>query len=389
MAASADSGIEQGKCSDEIQAQNEQTNKNSGTDGTIEKRITGDDADSQLEGEVQQGQQQQSEQQHQVEQEAVGDIRPIGKGVFGNIYDQFRGKAREAINFLLQKRDGEALGALSHPEIGDIDLVWGTENYGLMKIAEKHPEVLSDLQGILDNTKIVSQSDNRIVLESDTHKVIISKKIGDLETNQWLLTAYEKKNAAVSANSSDNETEPKGKQIDTATLQNSNVSDGKDTTLNSETQGKEGKLAEIERRRKEEYNNLVDNRISIDWDSIVYDPSVPGNKRNTSGSHTVIDYAGRKIVVININGRNIPFYLSTGHGGKADVTSGKWYPVFGISESGWLNKLSGKEINNYYGSNVLKGISEALDRKIGDIRNDESIPKVGATGKHFDVMKSS
>ena len=46
----------------------------------------------------------------------------------------------------------------------------------------------------------------------------------------------------------------------------------------------------------------------------------------------------------------MPFYLSTGKGGKKDVTSGKWYPIFGIGQDGWLNKLSGTEINNYYGN---------------------------------------
>jgi len=137
------------------------------------------------------------------------------------------------------------------------------------------------------------------------------------------------------------------------------------------------------------YDELVDNRIDIPWDSVVYDPNAPGNKRKTNGTSNIIDYAGRKIVIIDVNGRNIPFYLSTGSGGKVDVTSGKWYPIFGISKEGWLNKLSGKEINNYYGSDVLKGIAESLDKKIGDIRSDESIPKVGTTGSHIDAINKN
>lgn len=148
----------------------------------------------------------------------------------------------------------------------------------------------------------------------------------------------------------------------------------------------EAKKADIERRRKEKYDQLVDDRSNIYWDSIVFDETVEGKKRKINGVSTVIDYAGRKIVIINVNGRNIPFYLSTGHGGKTDVTSGKWYPIFGISSDGWLNKLSGKEINNYYGSKVLKGIAEALDSKIGDIRNDQTIPKVGSKGSHIEAI---
>lgn len=134
------------------------------------------------------------------------------------------------------------------------------------------------------------------------------------------------------------------------------------------------------------YDDLVDNRVNMDWDSVVYDTTAPGNVRATSGNSNIVDYAGRKIVIINVEGRNIPFYLSTGSGGKVDVTSGKWYPIFGISQTGWLNKLSGKEINNYYGSEILKGIAESLDRKIGDIREDDSIPKVGTKGRHIDAI---
>ena len=55
------------------------------------------------------------------------EIKPIGKGVFGNIYDQFKGKAKSAINFLRKIKSGEAVGALHHNEVGDISLVWGDD----------------------------------------------------------------------------------------------------------------------------------------------------------------------------------------------------------------------------------------------------------------------
>ena len=49
---------------------------------------------------------------------------------------------------------GEAVAALHHPEVGDIDLIWGKEGtgksdgYGLAKLVKYHPEVVDDLQGI-------------------------------------------------------------------------------------------------------------------------------------------------------------------------------------------------------------------------------------------------
>ncbi|MEG1766411.1 MAG: hypothetical protein RR254_07105, partial [Muribaculaceae bacterium] len=51
------------------------------------------------------------------EESAPAEIVPIGRGVFGDIYDQFRGKAKEAIDFLSKLRGGEAIGALHHKDI--------------------------------------------------------------------------------------------------------------------------------------------------------------------------------------------------------------------------------------------------------------------------------
>ena len=144
---------------------------------------------------------------------------PIGVGRFGNIYDQFKGKVKDAVEFLLRRKGGEAVGALHHDNVGDISVVYGTDRYGLAHIAKKHPDVLNDLQGAIDGMVVTRQSDNRIVLESDTHRAVISKMLGNEPTSNWLLTAYEKKNPA-SASSSDIETEPEGKQNGTATLQN-------------------------------------------------------------------------------------------------------------------------------------------------------------------------
>ncbi|MBR1769243.1 MAG: hypothetical protein IJ748_02180, partial [Bacteroidales bacterium] len=163
----------------------------------------------------------------------IQEREEISEGVFGNIYNQFKGKVKEAIDFLLNNKEGIAKEVLHHKDIkGGIDLVYGTDTYGLKKIAKKHPEVLENLQEILDNMSIVSSSDNRIVLESATHKAVISKKIGDIDTDNWLLTAYEKKKGnETSASSSDIETEPEitGKRNGTATSQNS-TSSGKDST---------------------------------------------------------------------------------------------------------------------------------------------------------------
>ena len=106
-----------------------------------------------------------------------------------------------------------------------------------------------------------------------------------------------------------------------------------------------------------------------------------------TGTAPIIDMSGRKIVVRDVNGVQVPFYLSSGRAGKADVPAGKWYPILGIDpDTGWLNKGSSAEIVNYYGSDALRQAAQELDATIGDIRNDTSVPRVGPTGPHMDII---
>jgi hypothetical protein len=90
----------------------------------------------------------------------------------------------------------------------------------------------------------------------------------------------------------------------------------------------------------------------------------------TNQGDRVVDIAGRPIVVIDMGGsRSMPFYVSTGGGGKAGVPVGQWYPFFGIHSSGWFNKgWSEAQINAYYGSAALKRVAQTLDSTLGDLR---------------------
>ena len=116
---------------------------------------------------------------------------------------------------------------------------------------------------------------------------------------------------------------------------------------------------------------------------IPYESSeTPGQR----GASHYINYAGRMMTVRDVNGTLVPFYLSTGSGGKKNVASGKWYPFFGVGKDGWINKTSEADMNSYYGSPALKAAAEHLDNTVGDIRNDTAIPKVGAEGKHMDFI---
>jgi site-specific DNA-cytosine methylase len=156
---------------------------------------------------------------------SLKDIKPVGVGSFGNIYNQFRGKAKAAIEFLKKLGSGEATAALHHHTIGDISLVWGDKKTGLDKILRKHPEVVDNLQSIIDSMEVVQESDNRVKLESPTHFAVVSKEYKGEPREQWLLTAYEKR-----------ESLENGKSMDTATS-----SLGGDTAL-SQSKGSAAKI---------------------------------------------------------------------------------------------------------------------------------------------------
>ena len=176
------------------------------------------------------------------EQDVAG-TKP-GKGAFGTIYEQFKGKAKEAVAWLMQKKEGEAVGALHHRDIGDIDLVWGKEGtgksdgFGLAKLVKYHPEVVGNLQEILDSMEVKKRTKNRVQLESELHQASVRLTWDDTKKS-WLLTAFEKKKEkknSASNNSTDTvETADGGKRNDTATPQ-STVPDSKDTEVSSEKQ---------------------------------------------------------------------------------------------------------------------------------------------------------
>ena len=167
----------------------------------------------------------------EIEARAAEEYDPVGEGPFGEIYIQFKGKPREAIDFLMKKKSGEAIGALYHKDVGDIDLVWGKEGtghsdgFGLAKLVKYHPEVLDNLQDILNDMQVTTRNSNRINLESTTHKATIRLE-WDGNKKNWLLTAFEKENPASTKTTDTDTTSLRGGTA----LSQTGFSAGKDNT---------------------------------------------------------------------------------------------------------------------------------------------------------------
>ena len=91
-----------------------------------------------------------------------------------------------------------------------------------------------------------------------------------------------------------------------------------------------------------------------------------GQRDNFNGVLNIVRESERDIVLIDLGTIKMPFYKSTGQGGKELVAKDKWYPFFGVSEEWtWVNKGTQFQINNYYGSEILKSVSQKLDQVLG------------------------
>jgi hypothetical protein len=103
------------------------------------------------------------------------------------------------------------------------------------------------------------------------------------------------------------------------------------------------------------------------------------NNRLINVVSPVVNYEGRAIVIVKVNGNPMMFYCSSGGAPKAGVVPGNWYPVFGIGPDGWINKGTSAGIAQYYNVPALRTVAKQLDSTIGDIRGSlKDITRVGA-----------
>jgi hypothetical protein len=122
------------------------------------------------------------------------------------------------------------------------------------------------------------------------------------------------------------------------------------------------------------------------------------DENGKAGFSKILNYAGRHTVLANVRGTKVPFYISTGLGGKEGVEPGKWYPHFGIAKDGWINKWDDRSMNTCYDSKHLKDVADWLNTNVGDTRgpggtsifghDDSSIPRVNKEGPHIEEINS-
>ena len=184
--------------------------------------------------------------------------KPVGSGVFGNIYNQFKGKVKEAFDFLMKHKGGDLLGVFHRKDVGDIDLVWGDHGGGLAHIIRRHiieqndfknvDEIQKVIEDVIRNGLIVRENKDKINIEYNGYRVSIKKTIRDskgnvVENKNWIVTAFDKskpKHEKRNPSSSETLTTPSANQ----------KADGVTLPSNEDSIGKGSKKAEKKQKKQ-------------------------------------------------------------------------------------------------------------------------------------------
>ncbi|EAL3991314.1 hypothetical protein A9746_08940, partial [Campylobacter upsaliensis] len=119
------------------------------------------------------------------------------KDEFGVNFEGFKGK--EAVEKLLEEQRGQVKGAFYKEGLGEIDLVWGDENFGLRHILEQRTKqwgeekalkFISHLNENIEKGQIVEVQKGRAAIKTDLTTIILDKK----ENNNFVLTAFRDRN---------------------------------------------------------------------------------------------------------------------------------------------------------------------------------------------------
>ncbi len=129
---------------------------------------------------------------------------------FGKNYPEFALKPKEALEKLLQEKNGQVAGAAFRDDLGGIDFVWGNKDYGLEHILEKRKkqykrlgltneqakertnELIKEIPNIIQKGLKEEDKPGYAVIILNNSKVVLSKFKGDNELkNHYMITSFE------------------------------------------------------------------------------------------------------------------------------------------------------------------------------------------------------
>lgn len=348
-----------------------------GRTGEIEQGLTGvDDRVDHTDGAAQEG--------------APEGIKPIGKGVFGNIYDQFKGKVKEAFDFLVNHKEGDLLGVFHRDGIGSIDLVWGNDNGGLKHIIKRHIEEQNDFSDIseiqsaindaISNGDIVRENEDKIVLQTDRYKVSINKQYRDengnvIERKNWIVTAFDKtkkKGEKKNTPSRETLTTPSSNlnKADGVTLpSNGGISTDKGSIFSSENQANEAKSFVAPSPKENE--NPLDYAERIVEAKRLHDEEL---KVDTNPSEAQKEAGNYKKGHIKINGFDVTIEQPAGSVRSGKDANGKEWSVTMNNTYGYIRGtegVDGDHIDVFLGPDMNSDMVYVVDQVNTDGSFDE------------------
>ena len=205
----------------------------------------------------------------------VDELQPIGNSFFGKVYNQFKGKAKEAVNFLMRHKSGKLLGVFHRNDIGEISLVWGDEKGGLAHIISKHiveqndfnniDEVINTMQQVINNGTITRENKDKVVIDYNDYRVAIRKQTRDnngnvVEQGNWIVTAFDKSRSKKDKTPSEKtlSTPPFNQETDGVTLPSNGVTADKVTQSSQTKETKEDKFSPTPRKDGESITDYAE-----------------------------------------------------------------------------------------------------------------------------------
>lgn len=266
---------------------------------------------------------------------------------FGAAYPEYSNLPKEAIDSLLQIKDGYVPNAITKEGLGGIDFVYGKrgkKGYGLAHIVERRGGEGINVQEFLDNIPELIEKGEVFVREGHPgRKYIINKNNEavirldwDGEKRNWLASAYKKEEAPLSASSDRSATHVLGDKLDAGdgvisspTPDNTIISD-KNSNLNP--------------------RNLLDlHNVKED----LYDRTIYDNEAGTSVNEVRKALAGK----INKTLRDVSPEYAKANDAYAALKKAE-YALGGINES-----TIGKKVSDY---NTKDQILSGKDRALRD-----------------------
>ncbi|EAH9380308.1 hypothetical protein EYB11_03785 [Campylobacter upsaliensis] len=128
------------------------------------------------------------------------NIKPLEE--FGTNYAEFYRDGKGAVEKLLKEAEdfkqrgekgefkGQVAGAFYKEGLGEIDLVWGDENFGLRHIIDKHGDEFEDIAAELDEIiakGVLEKGEHRYFIKHNDYKGMIALDYKGKESNAWIL----------------------------------------------------------------------------------------------------------------------------------------------------------------------------------------------------------